>query len=106
MIDITQYMLLTRDERRSHLNLSLQCIHRGGDSKQFRGLLAHTLNTTIPAGFKVYLCHACNDGGCCNPQHMYWGSPKDNTLDQIERGTYASINDRKLKNMVRRNLKR
>lgn len=45
---VEDYILLSRETRRSHLRLEDPCIIRGGDSFQMRGLLAHILNTTIP----------------------------------------------------------
>jgi len=94
MQDINEYINLSREERRSHLSLEENCIERGGYSKEFRGLLADFLDTTIPRGSKIYLCHACNNEKCSNPNHLYWGTPTDNHLDQKEAGTYLSFNDR------------
>lgn len=74
----------TREERRAHLRLELPCDLRGGTSVAFRGLLAHALNTTIPVSKEVFLCHACNNGGCSNWQHLYWGTRKDNGRDYRE----------------------
>lgn len=94
MILIEDYMRLSREERRSHLDLTTPCDTRGGESKQFRGLLAHHLGTSIPAGRFVFLCHACNEGGCSNVRHIYWGSPRDNHLDQVEAGTFRNLYER------------
>lgn len=94
MILIEEYMLRSREQRRSHLKLDVPCIERGGDSRQFRGLLAHIHDTTIPSGLKILLCHACHNGRCSNPLHMYWGSAKDNVLDQVENGTWKPLNER------------
>lgn len=89
---IDKYMLLSREERRSHLDLSQECHLIGGyDSREYRGLLAHHLRTTIPTGNKrVVLCHACNTAGCSNPVHLYWGTRQDNRIDEIESGNYKS----------------
>ena len=89
-------MLLSRDERRSHLDLHSECDIRGGGSKEFKGLLAHYLNTEVPHGRQAFLCHACHDGKCSNVKHLYWGTPKDNHLDQIENGTFKSLYERTL----------
>ena len=31
--------------------------------------------------------HKCDRGLCVNPQHLYWASPVDNTLDRVRNGT-------------------
>lgn len=33
-------------------------------------------------------CHKCNNPPCCNPNHLYWGTPADNTKDSIKAGTF------------------
>jgi hypothetical protein len=96
--DIHDHMKLSREERRSRLKLDEPCLEIGGyDSREYRGLLAHTLKTTIPTDRKIMLCHACNNHGCSNTNHLYWGSGKDNHLDQVLAGTYKSIYDKSLK---------
>tara|TARA_X000001036_G_scaffold94685_1_gene87342 strand:+ start:831 stop:1319 length:489 start_codon:yes stop_codon:yes gene_type:complete len=80
---IEDYIKLPQEERQKHLRLDEPCIEIGGNSTQFKGLLAHKLNTTIPHGRKenVLLCHACNNGKCSNPNHHYWGTSKENIHD-------------------------
>lgn len=31
-----------------------------------------------------YLCHACGNEACSNPEHLYWGSASDNNIDKFE----------------------
>ncbi len=88
-VDIKEYMKLSREERRRHLDLEEECVEIGGLSQFFRGLLAHHLGTTI-GDRSVYVCHACNNPKCSNPRHLYWGSPVDNVIDQKEAGTWTS----------------
>ena len=88
-VDINKYMKLSREERRKHLHLESDCIEIGGLSQFFRGLLAHHLGTTI-GDRSVYVCHACNNPKCSNPNHLYWGTPTDNIIDQKEAGTWKS----------------
>lgn len=94
--DIAEHMKLSREQRRVHLDLTTPCVLIGGkDSREYRGLLAHHLGTTIPTGkFKIVLCHACNTSGCSNPHHLYWGTRQDNHLDAVEAGAWQSIRDR------------
>lgn len=80
-----------KSHRQTHLDLSEKCIHRGGNSTNHKGVLAQYLNTTIPYGAQYNLCHACHDGKCSNPKHLYWGTPKENVEDSIENGTFKLI---------------
>lgn len=84
--DIYQYISKTKLERQSHLKLDESCIEIGGNSEQFRALLAHYLKTTIPKGMKIYCCHACHNGKCSNPTHLYWGTAKENNQDAADNG--------------------
>lgn len=80
-IHIDFYIVLSKEERQKHLRLEEVCLEIGGDSREFRGVLSHYLKTTIPKGMKVHLCHACNNSKCSNPNHLYWGTPKENMDD-------------------------
>jgi hypothetical protein len=86
MKDIYNYITLAKEERQSHLKLEEACIERGAGSYYFKGLLAHCLDTTVPTGHKIHLCHACNNGACGNPNHMYWGSASENAIDRMNNG--------------------
>ena len=92
-MELQEYLKKDRHERRNHLDLSSPCIEIGGDSRVCRGLMAHHLKTTMNYR-KAYVCHACHNSKCSNPLHLYWGTPTDNYLDQVENGTHASIYDR------------
>ena len=84
MIDITEFINRSREERRNHLNLEEECCERGGNSTNHKGVLAQYLNTTIPSG-RILLCHACHNSKCSNPKHLYWGTDKDNlAIDRVE----------------------
>lgn len=34
----------------------------------------------------MLVCHTCDTPLCVNPQHLYEGTPKDNTRDMVKRG--------------------
>ena len=84
MLDVSEFIKENREVRRSHLDLSNPCIERGGNSTNHKGVLAQYLDTTIPKG-RILLCHACHNGACSNPKHLYWGTDKDNlSIDRAE----------------------
>ena len=83
----------SKEERQSHLDLSESCLERGGNSHSHKGVLAQYLNTTIPKvtprpsyGLAINLCHACHNGKCSNPKHLYWGSVTENNQDAYANG--------------------
>ena len=82
MKNIYEYIALPKAERQAHLKLEESCIERGAGSFYFKGLLAHVLDTTVPTGHKIHLCHACHNGACSNTNHLYWGTAQENRLDQ------------------------
>lgn len=94
MKDIYKYITLAKEERQKHLKLDEACIERGAGSYYFKGLLAHQLDTTVPTGHKIHLCHACNNGACGNPNHMYWGTAQENRQDQVTSGKDKSVWER------------
>ena len=83
---IEEYILLPQKERQYHLDLVSPCIMRGGQSMYLKGLLAHILDTTIPAGKKIHVCHACHNELCPNPNHIYWGTASENAIDAVNNG--------------------
>lgn len=93
MIDVNEFIKESLDMRQQHLNLSESCCHRGGNSTNHKGVLAQYLGTTIPGG-RILLCHACHDGLCSNPKHLYWGTDRENHEDAKISGQWHSPWDR------------
>jgi len=84
----------TKEERQAHLKLDEQCWARGGNSTNHRGVLAEFLNTSIPKG-RTILAHACNNGECSNPRHLYWATDRENIVeDGAKFGTFVSAWER------------
>lgn len=74
-------------DRRAHLKLTEACVEIGTTySREYRGLLAHFLKTTLPLKKEAVLCHACHNSGCSNPRHLYWGTFSDNLNDAVANG--------------------
>ena len=88
MKKVEEWISESREVRTSHLALSEPCIERGGNSTVHRGVLAQYLDTNLPS--KVDLCHACHNGKCSNPKHLYWGTRKENVQDARDNGTWKS----------------
>ena len=91
MILIEEYIKLDKTKRQEHLRLDDPCIERGGPtngglSSYCKGLMSHVMDTTIPSGHTIHVCHACNNAKCSNPNHLYWGTAKENREDQIAVG--------------------
>ena len=81
-----EYMTLSQTERQQHLDLSEPCVEIGGNSIQFRALLAHTVKSKIPQKREAVLCHACHNSACSNPRHLYWGTYSENLVDSFKNG--------------------
>ena len=78
------------ESRQEHLALNEKCLERGGNSTNHKGILAQFLDTDIPSG-RILLCHACHNGHCSNPRHLYWGTDKDNFMDALSNGRSKSF---------------
>lgn len=71
-------------------------INRGGyGHMKFEGRFsgAHrvsyaTFVGNIPTGYVV--CHACDNPGCINPDHLWVGTTRDNIGDAITKGRFAT----------------
>ena len=65
----------------------------GRISFQNEHLIAHRLvykllKGEIPKGMN--LCHSCDNPQCCNPDHMFIGTQKDNMIDCLKKNRSAS----------------
>lgn len=70
---------------RDYQGFILKSINRSVTLHRFMVEVTH--GALIFPGFMV--CHACDNPGCCNPAHLFIGSPSDNTRDAMRKGRLA-----------------
>lgn len=67
--------------------------HYGRLTLQGRSLAAHRLSAHLWKGFdlasKLYVCHICDTPPCCNPDHLFIGTQKDNMTDSLRKGRHV-----------------
>ena len=47
--------------------------------------VAYYLIHTFTESDKPFICHKCDNPACCNPSHLFLGTPKDNTQDKLSK---------------------
>jgi len=58
-------------------------------------ILAHRLAWVLANGCEIpedrIICHRCNNPSCCNPKHLYLGTPATNAADMVRAGHQARL---------------
>jgi len=91
-MNLSEYILLPRNQRQSHLDLSTPCSPKGGRGKGAmrarESLLNHIGVVNDVEDWKrarIQMCHACEhnstNGWCKNPLHISIGTAKENISD-------------------------
>lgn len=63
----------------------------GGDFKAHRWILGYMRGAHLrwDDGLREQANHHCDNAACCNPDHLYVGTQKDNMGDALRRGRYV-----------------
>jgi hypothetical protein len=60
----------------------------GGRSRATHRLAWELTHGPVPPG--LYICHRCDQPACCNPAHLFLGTPSDNQADSVAKGRRPS----------------
>jgi hypothetical protein len=59
----------------------------GGKLRRAHRVAWEKANGDIPPG--MFVCHTCDVPLCCRPDHLFLGTPADNSRDMVEKGRSA-----------------
>lgn len=62
-------------------------IQHAGNSVGAHRFMWASINGPIPAG--MFVCHRCDNPPCCNPDHLFLGTARDNNADRDRKGRQA-----------------
>jgi len=61
--------------------------------REYRQIHASRISLFLATGNNgdgLLACHTCDNPICCNPSHLFWGTPLDNERDKWKKGRQAN----------------
>jgi len=52
----------------------------------------------------LLVCHSCDNPSCCNPDHLFLGTHKDNAKDSVNKGRHVGMNGKKHSDETKRKI--
>ena len=79
---------------RSRFDAGYGCVWADGRAQKAHRIAWRFVHGPIPEGARIL--HRCDNPPCCNPNHLFAGSMRDNTLDMVAKGRHGGTVRRKL----------
>src|SRR4051812_39277825 len=98
--DLLKELLLRCDRSGGKLSCWnwLYSVNKAGGQFRYKGklhvaprIMWETVHGHILGG--LYVCHHCDNGLSINPEHLFLGTPKDNSDDKVRKGRQAKGTD-------------